>query len=122
VAPRYSSCTSVGTLMGDATLRSIYSVGDETVEMFEQLHAMTQARSERSLRQLEAVVAGLNGSFDDDEPAIQSRYERQDEDRRRTPPEPLPFVALPKRTTHGGPFGPKVREKLTREALGKRGW
>ena len=30
------------------------------------------------------------------------------------------FVPLPQRTTHGGPFGPKVRAKLIAEILGKR--
>lgn len=31
--------------------------------------------------------------------------------------DPIPYVPLPQRTTHGGPFGPKVREKLIAEAL-----
>ena len=36
------------------------------------------------------------------------------------PPEPP--VRLPERTTHGGPFGPKVREHLIEEALSGRRW
>lgn len=34
----------------------------------------------------------------------------------------MPFVGLPERTTHGGAFGPKVRDKLIAEALLRRGY
>jgi hypothetical protein len=44
-------------------------------------------------------------------------------DRVNPAPAPVPFVPMPRRTTHGGPFGPVVRAKLIREALARRsGW
>jgi len=122
VAPRYSSCTSVGTLMAGATWPSIFSAGDETMEMLDRLHATTRARREQHRASLDAVVAGLNGSVVDSDEPVLSRRGRENVDRRGDTPDPLPFVALPQRATHGGYYGPKVRDKLTREALAKRGW
>jgi hypothetical protein len=108
--------------MAGGTWPSIFSVGDETVEMLDRLHATTRARREQHRASLDAVVAGLNGNVADTDEPVLPRREREDVGRRSATPDPLPFVALPQRTTHGGYYGPKVRDKLTREALGKRGW
>jgi hypothetical protein len=44
--------------------------------------------------------------------------------RRVTAPAPPdePYVRLPERTTHGGGFGPRVRQHLIDEALSGRRW
>ena len=122
MAPRYSSCTSVGTLMAGGTWPSIFSAGDATVASLDRLHATTQANRRQHRASLDAVVAGLDGNVADTDEPVLPRREREGVDRRSATPDPLPFVALPQRTTHGGYYGPKVREKLTREALSKRGW
>jgi len=108
--------------MGDGTWRSIFSAGDETVAALDQLHATTQATRSLLRERLEVIVSGLNGSFPDEDEPVPSRRRTADEDRRGTPPDPAPFVALPARTTHGGYWGPQMRDKLTREALAKRRW
>jgi hypothetical protein len=109
--------------MVDATLRSIYSAADETVADLDRLHAMTQATRSRARLNLDAIVARLDGNLVTEEPEVApERRGRADVDRGTTTADPLPFVALPQRTTHGGPWGPAMREKLTREALAKRGW
>jgi hypothetical protein len=65
------------------------------------------------VRGLDEVTAGQDDTFDfpvGSEPSVQRRFQPQSK-----PEEPR----LPQRRTHGGPFGPKVREKLMREALGE---
>ncbi len=97
---------------------------DETNELLNGLlHAERQRRSD-GLRRLEAAAARLDDVPPDVvEAPIESRERRDERSERSDPrPDPAPFVPLPQRTTRGGPFGPKVREKLTREALQKRGW
>lgn len=106
----------------DATLRSIYFAADETIASFDRLHMTTQAQRSRSLQQLEGVVAGLDGSFGGPEEAPSVQRRERNGDRVPTSQDPEPFVALPKRTTHGGPWGPKVAAKLRAAALEKRGW
>lgn len=107
--------------MVDATLRSIYFAADETIEMFDRLQSPLEQRRTRALQQLESVVAGLDGSFAEiDEAPV--RRERPADRRAGERLDREPFVALPKRTTHGGDWGPKVAEKLRAEALRKLGW
>lgn len=110
--------------MVDATMRSIYSAADETVAALDRLNQQDQANRLRHRTSLESIVAGLgHGSpADTEEPAPSLRNGRLDTDRRPPAPDPQPFVALPQRTTHGGPFGPAVRDKLIAEALSKRVW
>jgi hypothetical protein len=109
--------------MVDATLRSIYSAADETIAQLDQLHAANQSRRSLNLQRLEHLVAGLGTPSGGDDPVADPAERRERfEDRRASSPPDLPFVALPQRTTHGGPFGPKVREKLIAEALGRDGW
>lgn len=105
----------------DAILRSIFSAADETSAQLDRLLAPAREQRTRNLQRLERIVAGLDGvTVDEPEPTAERR--ERSEDRRPVPPDRAPFVALPQRTTHGGPFGPAVREKLTRIALEKSGW
>lgn len=104
----------------DATLRSIYSAADETIEAFDRLQQSTLLRRSHDLQRLESVAAGLNGAYQDEPEAPLTRERR--EDRPATGAAPEPFIPLPKRTTHGGPFGPKVAAIITAEIVRKRGW
>lgn len=107
--------------MVDATLRSIYSAADETIAQLDQLHAASRNRLAENRLRLERIVAGLDGATTDEPEPTPERRERP-EDRRPSTSDPAPFVALPQRTTHGGPWGPAMRDKLTRIALEKGGW
>ena len=96
---------------------------DETIAALDALHAAQRAESARWRSQLEARVAGLSapigdGSTDEGEP-IAERHGRSGTPARESSPEPGPSVTLPRRRTHGGNYGPKVRDKLIREALGR---
>jgi len=110
--------------MADETLRSIFSAADATIEQLSGLNLAERKRSFDGLRFLEAAVASLDGDgLMSDEVEFTPRERHHERDVRSAPrPDPAPFVALPQRTTHGGPWGPKMVEKLTAEALGKRGW
>jgi hypothetical protein len=105
----------------DAIWPSISSAADETSARLDRLLASSAIQRSQNLQRLEHLVAGLGHSDVDSSGAPPERRERS-EDRRPSPPDPAPFVALPTRTTHGGPWGPKMREKLTRIALEKAGW
>lgn len=107
--------------MADVTWPSISSAIDETIERLNGLNLAERDRRTRALRDLEAAVARLDvvGSDRPDEAEPAPRERRHERDVRSAPaPDPVPFVALPQRTTHGGPWGPKMREKLIAEALG----
>lgn len=115
-----------GLAMVDVTSPSIFSAADETIARLDGLNLAERNRTQRGLRDLEAAVARLDQASGVDqpgEPEQAPRERRNERDVRSDPtPDPLPFVALPQRTTHGGPWGPAMRERLTAEALGKRGW
>ena len=105
----------------DAIWPSISSALDETSGQLDRLLAPAREQRSRNLQRLELIVAGLDGVTADEPEPTAERHERP-EDRRLQAPDPAPFVALPQRTTHGGPWGPAMREKLTRIALEKGGW
>jgi len=108
--------------MVDPVLRSIYSAADETAADLDRLLSASALQRSQIHQRLELLVAGLGHSDVDAPEAPQGRHERP-VDRRPDAPDPEPpFVALPQRTTHGGPWGPAMRAKLTAEALGKSGW
>ncbi len=108
-------------MTADETLRSIFSGADETSAQLERLFSANREQRSHRLSQLERIVAGLDRVTADEPEPTAERRERH-EDRRPVAPDPVPFVALPQRTTHGGPWGPKMREKLTAIALEKGGW
>lgn len=101
------------------------SSADETLAQLDRLFREENDRKSLWRQRLDALVANLGASSG---PA----YQDPSSDPMGQPPEPAPrrvarqeeqpFVALPERTTHGGPFGPAVRQKLISEALAKRGW
>lgn len=107
--------------MVDPILRSIYSAADETSADLDRLLSTSREERSRNRARLEQIVAGLDGRYSDEPEPSAERHERE-QDRRPPAPDPVPFVALPQRTTHGGYWGPKLREKLTAAALAKRGW
>lgn len=114
-----------GTLMVDATRWSMSSAIDATNESLDRLFQATRARTLDGALKLEAAVARLDepvGTGLDESTTAPREALRDERGERSARPDPAPFVPLPQRTTHGGPFGPKVRDKLTREALAKRGW
>ena len=111
--------------MADETLRSIYSAADETVAQLDQLHRASQERARATRLSLDAAVARLGDSslpFVDanwEGPSAGGGYPDASSSRPPSPAEPPPYFPLPERTTHGGPFGPKVRTLLLAEALAK---
>jgi hypothetical protein len=107
--------------MVDATLRSIYFAADETAADLDRLLSASALQRSQIHQRLELLVAGLGHSDVDAPEAPQGRHERP-VDRRPASPDPEPFVALPQRTTHGGPWGPAMRAKLAAIALEKQGW
>lgn len=97
---------------------------EETLAALDGLFQTDQAKRSRYLRQLESAVAGLGvGTPPDFEPEPGGRLGDRPNGRapRTVDPEPPPFIALPQRTTHGGPFGPAVRARLYAAALEKEG-
>jgi hypothetical protein len=111
--------------MAVMTWPSISSAADETIEQLNGLHLAERNRRRDGAALLQAAVARLDvaGLLQPDEIDPVPR-ERRDErsGRSAVEPDPVPFVALPRRTTHGGPFGPKVRDKLIAEALAGDRW
>jgi hypothetical protein len=111
--------------MADVTLRSIYSAADETIA---QLDRLQQASRDRALTMRQSLDAAINRLGDSTVPYVDALGSNEaaggpvtETSRRR--PQPVapetPYVPLPERSTHGGPFGPAVRAKLIREALAK---
>lgn len=110
--------------MVDAMLRSIYSAADETIAQLDLLHQSIRNRALTARQALDATVARLGESS---APFVEPG-DPQPPSGGTAPPrngavaEPsLPFVPLPRRTTHGGDWGPAMRAKLTAEALAKGG-
>jgi hypothetical protein len=109
--------------MADETLRSIYSAADETVAQLDQLHRASRERALMTRQSLDASVARLGESsapFVDAGPAVAGGPVTETSRGRPQPaPAKEPYFPLPERTSHGGPFGPKVRALLLAEALAK---
>jgi hypothetical protein len=104
--------------MADEILRSIYSAADETTEQLDQLLQSSRDRAQTTRQSLDAACARLG---DSSAPFVDPL------DAGGLPGAPVvapatretPYYPLPQRTTHGGPFGPKVRAKLLAAALEK---
>jgi hypothetical protein len=105
------------------TQQSTSSVIDEMNALLDNLNAAHQARVDRDLGKLDAIVKGLDvGWAADDEPVSEPHGRQPDLPRPRGPREWLPAVSLPQRNTPGGDYGPLVRDKLIARALEKGGW
>lgn len=107
--------------MADGTLRSIYSAADETVAQLDQLQQASRNRALTARQSLDAAVGRLGeSSLPYMDPVAGGSPVAGPVPARDAPvAEPEPFVPLPQRTTHGGPFGPAVRAKLLAAALAK---
>lgn len=106
--------------MAGVTWPSISFALDETIASLEQLHAQSQSNRAKAKAQLDLLVETLGVSS---APWVEeSSADLVGAGRPSSPalPAPTPYVALPERTTHGGPFGPAVRAKLIAEALARR--
>ena len=106
--------------MVDETLRSIYSAADETIDQLDQLHRASSERNLTSRQSLDAAVARLG---DSSAPFVETMADQPPmggmPPSRGEPTPSAPYYPLPQRTTHGGPFGPKVRAKLLAAAIAK---
>lgn len=106
----------------ESSLLAISSSLDATVSALDRLHQASESRRTLSRRLLDGALARLDAVVTGD---IEGTYApartNGAEDRRPPAPDPAPFVPLPRRTTHGGPWGPAMREKFTREAIEKGG-
>lgn len=89
---------------------------ERTIAELDQLLQAEAARKEGSLGLLRSVVRNLDGSLlpSDEEPVA---GDGRPGHRRGVMPAAPPFVPMPKRTTHGGRFGPAVVAKLRERAL-----
>lgn len=101
----------------------------EAFERLDDLNRAEQTRKTTDLQHLQSLVAASwtpspESGDTDDLSAGASRARPAPPGRRPAsvaPEEPQPYVALPQRKTHGGPWGPKVAAILTEKALAKRG-
>lgn len=106
--------------MADVTWPSISSALDATLAQLDALHAPRLTRQQQATTELAFSVSRLGESAEpwrEEEalnPTSQARAGGS------APVAQAPYVPLPERTTHGGPFGPKVRAKLIAEALERR--
>lgn len=106
--------------MADVTWPSISSALDETLAQLDALHRRETDRRQTAAAGLAMAVARLGESSEPWRPEEAQQPSQPSRRERRLADEPIPFVPLPERTTHGGPFGPKVRAKLIAEALADR--
>jgi hypothetical protein len=89
---------------------------DATMAQLDQLLQADRDRKQGSLALLRSVVRDLDlVAPEDDDPVGRDEGLRRGWTAPRTP-----FVPIPKRTTHGGRFGPAVMAKIRRQALAKR--
>jgi hypothetical protein len=98
------------------------SSADETIAALDSLLNREASRRAADFEGLRAATSRLDVlSFVADEPVREARGAsgaHTPVEGGPTPPPATPTVLLPQRTTHGGDFGPAVRAKLIREALG----
>jgi hypothetical protein len=92
---------------------------DRIYQRAQILKAARQVDPQKAFDALKEVVRGLDVGGADSSPDVGfAGSGPEPEPQRFRPPNPQPRVVLPQRRTHGGPYGPAVRAKLTREALG----
>ena len=109
--------------MDAVTFRSISSVEETSAEL-DSLFAADRMKRAVALAEFEAYLRRLDEATALDPPpahdpqvfrsGVPSSLPGPEDE-----PEDVPWVPLPRRTTHGGDFGPRVREKLIAEAQRK---
>lgn len=108
-----------------AALLSLPASFEETFAALDGLLAGEEARRQSFRARFEALNALQQQSSAPESPPIAATGPAAGvaAPRRSVSAPPVtPFgVELPQRTTHGGSFGPKVRNRLIQEALAKRG-
>jgi hypothetical protein len=91
---------------------------DETIAQLDHLLQIDRTKRERALSQLQSIVQRLDAGSSPD--VVEPLVERSERRQARGVTNPgTPFVPLPSRTTHGGPWGPAMRAKLRAQALGR---
>lgn len=96
---------------------------EELMSQLDRLHQTARAEDDRWLNLLRNQTLPPPMAPSEDEQDVVVAPERPGRGLVPPAPEQSPFVALPRRTTHGGPWGPAMVRKLTDEALAKdRRW
>lgn len=96
---------------------------DETLAQLDALHNAERATRSLWLGRLEAAVAVPPVAAFDEEGVAPLRGRRDERmERSASEPDPQPFVPLPTRTTHGGPFGASIRDRVLANVAHKGWW
>lgn len=107
--------------MADVPWRSSSSPIPEILYALNELLEKDRTRRSVDLEKLRASAARLDALYsvsEATEPVVEApRASYGPTAARPEPQAEVPFVPLPRRTTHGGNFGPAVRAKLIAEAL-----
>jgi hypothetical protein len=91
-------------------MRSSGGSVDETLAALDALFARERTQREAGHAQLAALVAGLSAGVPNEPEPVAERRVAPTEFRDR--PEPAAYQMLPRRTTHGGPFGASIVERV----------
>ena len=95
------------------------SSSSETLAQLDALLGREQARNEASLAGLSRLVAGLGtGVYD---PIVLDERARARSATSQEVAPPVVYPLLPRRTTHGGPFGASVVDRVVAR-MGKETW
>jgi len=84
---------------------------EESYAALGDLLASERRRNEAGIASLTALVAGIGTGVTFDEPGSSARARDQYEAAPQRPP-PVQYPILPTRTTHGGPFGASIIERV----------
>lgn len=90
----------------------------ESMALLDRNNQAEEARRAKTRLSLDSAVAGLSVEG----APLDLTDLRTDAPRGGVMASPRSFVPMPRRSTHGGPFGPAVRQKLVDEAMGRRRW
>lgn len=107
--------------MADATWLPPSS-SDETIARLDSLFAHERSLKSEWLARLAATVSGLSSPVEEEpEPESPSRTPLAQETSRPAPAE-SGWVILPKRTTHGGPYGASIIDRVAASVRKDSDW